>query len=317
MKNFGITLIVLAIVVGVIVFINTSFVGSTNIIPTKADQTNNINSPVETITEGKIIYAESSGSATQIIENDNVGNKKIVYSDKDEKQKIWEIGTYLTKFNQLLVTLEQKQFALVPLSDSSKKEILTDNLGGQADFCISPDGTKLLYVSFSNAETDYGYSVNLVDKAGKNSQELYRANDKISQVSWPNDKIYFIKEKEDSSVLESMTPDGKTIKDLYETKLGIINYVVQNNILVVDGSEEANSSQIYRLDLAGKNKKLIYKNNKAAIGSPVSSPDQKKIAYLNLTLDAGNDNSPIYVLDLVTQKIKKIGDGIKILAWIP
>lgn len=311
MKNFWSAIIILSIVVTAVVLINNTLANGGSFNP---DNAKTLPQEEETISGGKLIYATIKDGATTIFSVNDLKDTKELYSDKTSAEKITYINSALIQGKAEALTTKSR-YAILSLNASNDTKFLDPKIGLQTDFAISPDQKKIAFIAFSNAEKDYGYSVNLINANGENLEKIYNSSSELSTITWSNNKLFFIKTLEKGSSLTTITLTGKETQDIYTTSQEIIDFSIGNNILISETNDKK-TSKIYSINFNGKNKKFIYEA-KTLASSMVASPDNNKIAFLDDTAIEDNPSTSIYEVNLKTKKINKIAQGIKILDWLP
>lgn len=175
-----------------------------------------------------LIYAIRSDNYTDIYSANSKGdNPKKVYTDRDEDLKIKSL-TSLTYNNRVLVAMAPKEeefinsLYLIHTDGSGKKDKLTDNFASTTAPLISPNGQKIAYILFSNAEADFGFKLIVANSDNSNKRELLRDAAGINLYSWdPNSQF--------------LSFSQGSIKDQTEIKSVDIGTLDQENILKTSG----------------------------------------------------------------------------------
>jgi len=311
MKPFGkflfILLILILIIAGVWYF-NNNFLA-----PTEAPKVTlpiKVEKPAATstlkITNQSIILASNK----EVLELDPQDNtSKIIFSDQNETNKIQALAGITAKSNELFaVSGEQKNLVVVKLDGVSKSEILISDFGLPSAIVPSSDGKTIATVTFSNAERNYGFNLNVMSRSGENAQSIVTSEEEIANLVWSDDagKIYYTQVK-----------DSKTDISSYDFKLGkaAVLYSTDKNIQGLSFSQDKlyfiqtatgiTGSQIFELTSSGEAKKFF--ETKTEIKDMQISTDNTNIIYTS--------GKELFIADIKGENFKKLASNVRIYKW--
>ena len=273
------------------------------------------------INSGQLIIATKTNLANQIISFSNNGQNKIIFTDKTESAKILKVGSTNVQTKNIPVIEGTGELALIALDGTGKNQILNQNFNAQ-DLSLSPSGEKIASISFSNAEKDYGYSLNISDKTGQNTKTIFRSNKILSSPVWLDDKkLVFIKAQiDDKTTLAQIDIATGDQTDLYSVGINENLYDLNfsnEKLLISLGTTDASSSSLYQLDPTGKNPKKLYTEDSGIIYNPTFSSDKNQIAYLVNDMVSDDPYGAIYIINSNGANKQKISTGSKIISWLP
>lgn len=283
-------------------------------------------SPTPTVTEkvtdgnldqGQLLLETNVNNALSVIGLKQTGQSKTLFSDKAETNKLKYLGTFSNPQN--IVAILGSQLVNVKLDGASTYDILNKDFGA-IDFALCPDQSKLAYVTFSNAERDYGFSLNIGDKSGQNSKVVVQNSESIRNLIWnDNSKLIFLEDKNNASTnIELLDLNTNKVTDLYTTNDVIYSLTYSNSKIVLSqGSSDSGVSSIIMIDSNGQNKKTIYTQKSGIAYYPTLSPDKTKIAYLLSDKVSLTPTGIIYTIDITGQNKQKLVQAIKIISWLP
>jgi len=145
---------------------------------------------------------------------------------------------------------------------------------------ISPDGKNMIVISFSNAETDYGYIIQLFSTSNNYVSDVANVQKNVTSVTWLNDSeiLYAIVDENGSEIYSSKT-DGKDNKKVASINGFIKNISTANEIIIVSAAQKIDSDRTSILQIEGSDAKELIADN---IHKDIHlSPDGKIIAYIN------------------------------------
>jgi len=182
------------------------------------------------------------------------------------------------------------------------EDISSLNLSKDAIPAISPDGEKVAYLSFSNAEKDYGYNIYTSGKNGTKS--IFHSEDQIQFLCWcDNDTVLFVL-KQQSNQITSLNIGSSAQTTIASVDENITSLAARGDVVVatIDKSKK-NLIVINR-----NNKKKSIKNIDANYNNTSISPDEKAVAYLN-------SDSKISIYNLSDGNKKQLSKADKIIGW--
>jgi len=113
--------------------------------------------------------------------------------------------------NGSFFTLDKQSVSLV-YSDSKRQKTsfeISDEVAPQ----LSPSGKEAIFITFSNAERDFGYTLALTTANGTYISNIVNSSKKITSVSWKNDEyLVYSLENEDNSEIWQVNKDGTSNK---------------------------------------------------------------------------------------------------------
>lgn len=280
-------------------------------------------------TSDKLIYCKHSANFKEIYKVDTNGeNKKLIFTDKDESDKIVKFGglAYLSK--EILVLLGTENIGKLALINmDGQKSVLIESFSANS-FSITPDGENIAYVSFSNTERDYGYSLNTMTKNGENRRKIVQTDNEITSVNWNKDssRIFYVSTTKDnkSEIISLDTETGK-LNSIYSSSAPL--YFLSNNdsgkITFSISTDNLNSGEIWKINSEGGEKQRLYYNKNALPAYGVYSSDELSLAF-NLTTNNENfsmakegELTSAQILKNELINIKNIGNANEILGWLP
>lgn len=284
-------------------------------------------------TNEKIIFVSIKDNVKEIIQSDESGkNKKTIFTDKDEERKINKFGglAYLSQ-EVLAVTGEGPvgKLEMIKLDGSGNKSVIIESFSSSSPLSISPDGKTIAYVSFSNAEKDYGYSLNTINREGSNRRSIVKSEKEITSISINKDssKIAYISTDKDgkSEIFVANIDSGKS-NLIYSSSHSIfsLNWNQNDRITFTVAVDKLKTGEIWAIDSNGSNDEKIYsKNDEFPIYSFIS------LDFLNMTYliekytDGYNatQEGNIFSADLKNNSLSSeknnIGNANLILGWLP
>jgi len=304
------------LVIGVVIvglfasFFGQKFIGSTSI---KKDNTQKV---VGISLKDRLIVLNVKNNTSEILELGETN--KVLFTDSKAKSKIKTFADFTNK-NDILITNNSNQLIDVKFDGANKMDSIVSGDFSSQEFVLSPSGKKLAFITFSNAERDYGYSLNIADANGKNSKSVLKQSQLFGKLSWLNDnKLFFIDSGESSSSIKLIDLTNNSISSIYAAWQNTNLYdlsVIKNRIYFSQDSITDNSTELLSLDLTGKDLIKIVKE-KGYIRNIVGSPDETKLAYL-VKSKVDGDNGSVLTIDLNGQNKQDIAVASKILTWLP
>lgn len=279
------------------------------------------NEQVKNEFSGEIIYLEKSSDRSDIY-NLNVANneKKIVFTDADESLKIKQ-GSNLTRDTKEAIVLlagGDQMFGgsldFISLDGKGTKKEIEKDFASPIIPSISPDGQSIAGVIFSNAESNFGFTLYAENLSAKTKREIAKDASGISLISWSpsGERIAFVKGgTADKNEIMTADKDGNNLKAVFQSKGEAISGLVwkdDNTILVIAGKE------IFQVDLkSGKETKI--KSSDKNKRSLIISPDQNSFAYLEL--DTLNSiEGKIVLVNFIDGTSKTFGPAQELMGWI-
>lgn len=278
---------------------------------------------------GTIIYMVKSSDANEIYKSTMDGDAKVVYTDKDENQKIKNAVSVTSSGKVLALFADQNQefggsLYLIDTENPGKKDLLLDQFASTQAPVISPNGKKIAYIIFSNVEVDYGFSLYVMNEDGTNKQKISNDPIGIKILSWnsSSSRIAYLKgdtTKESKIYIADLNGSENELATFKE-KVYSLNWSDSIMSLSKGSSEgsEINKSEIYTMDENGKNIKRITTNDKHD-DFTFNSPGSNAVAYLAASYDKNVDLSKsgeINIINLSNNETKKLNEANYIIGWI-
>lgn len=272
------------------------------------------NSVRDKISSGTLIYAVKSRNF-QILALSPDNTKKILFTDIDEKFKVKNLANQ-SESGKIAALTNQNELINIKFNDLGKVENLSKSVQVSNDYILSPDKQKYIFVRFSNAERDYGYTLFSVDLKTSIQSELIRYDQVIEDIKWlDDDKIIFIKDNNDIVVFDLSSKQDKTIFQADEQSV-IYDFGVNSDMILLSQSLVSKSGcAIYSLNQNGKNIQKIYTEKSGTIYDPILSPDGQSIAYI-LSANVSKDHSGyIYSMTKEGKNKQKLVQANKLISW--
>lgn len=203
-KMLSIILVIISI--GAIIYLLNSSLAKTPQTSSQPTPSNSASSREQSSSESLqsvkylILAQRSQGSTDIFIVNSQDKSKKTIYTDKDENEKIKSLGN-ITSTGKILALMAPKDsefvgtLYLIKTDGSGQKEKLVENFASASSPLISPDGQKICYTLFSNAEADYGFGLIVANMDNSNKREIAKNSTSLAIYSWDQDSknIYYSK----------------------------------------------------------------------------------------------------------------------------
>lgn len=242
---------------------------------------------------GKIYYIKNSNNTYQIFSKSHDSEEQLLYTDQDEKEKI-KFAKSMTNTAKFLALISDPNQAfggalyLINADGSGKKEKIIDNFISPQPAIISPDEQKIAYILFSNAETEYGFSLYIMNINGENKIKIDSDSTTISNPVFDQNakNIAYLKNKE----IVSSSIDGVTKNNIYKLNsnetLNSISWDIEEKILLAINDISQKKSKIISINTKNNDIKTIYESD-SKISDPIwVDTELNKIAYTNT--DSGN-----------------------------
>jgi len=282
------------------------------------------------ITSEKLLVLDGTERVKNILEFNALGKEKqTIYSEKAEA-KIKKVGSlsYLSKENPVLVSNTNGSLSLDIINIGSNEKDsnaarLIENFVNPISFCLSPQGSRLGYVAFSNTDKDYGFSLYVSSNAGKDKVKVSQNEEEISFPTFNREenKLAFMeKNASNKETIKVYDLDTKKTQTIYETKnhLFSINWAPNDVIIFSEGVvDQWKNSQIYLMSETGGDLRKIYETTGGiAIDLNVSSAGEAFAYKLITSIAQINEMAPIYATPVKGGKSIKIYSGYKVLGWV-
>lgn len=237
-----------------------------------------------------LIYAIRADSYTDIyLANSKNTNQKKVYTDRDEDLKIKSL-TSLTYDNRVLAAMAPKEeefinsLYLIHTDGSGQKDKLADNFASTSAPIISPDGQKIAYTLFSNAEADFGFKLIVANYDNSNKRELLTDSTGINLYSWDPDSqnISFSKGSVASQTeIKSVNLDSLSQENIFQAD-GIVQHFswVKDDLYIyssIPENKDYNQGEIYTY----LNKKINRLTNNTTFDDFAKISPRSQVSYLS------------------------------------
>lgn len=326
-KKVLITIVVLVVIGGLAWYADRYFQkqNSSQVVPSATLNKLVDENKTNTSTTEKIIYASNNDDKKSIIQSNISGEKTTLFTDQDEDLKIKQWGGLANLAGEFLLDVGSGSLQTVKVGDISKKEIVMEKFGIPATTLISPDGKQVAYVSFSNAEADYGFGLYKMTKSGENLRKLVHGEQEIKNLAWNQDssKIVFsqaIKDKTEIKITDISNDQTQSILETNQVVLGISVSSKNKIIFTIADPKNLSNSEIDIIDFAGKNNQKIYSIKDKTALYPFVSSDFTYLAYLaveakdnKIDKDAEGE---VTLIKIGTDGNKTIGNANRILGWL-
>lgn len=295
--------------------------------PSLSVQSQNSFTPTPTATETP---APATKTDLVVLETGKSGNKLVrinretqarttVFTDTDEPLKIKQVGNLTLDGGEALVLMGSLtddfggSLYSVTTDGSGQKQLLVEQFASPWPPVFSPDGSKIAYVYFSNAEADIGFYLVVANRDGTNKRELVTEKQAITQpVFSPNGtEVAYIRSGVDSGSgsIMAIGISGGNPRQL-ATYAKQVPYDLAwgpgDALVYVDGVGDL--ANIYEYT-NGSAVKIVTPSGSES--RPVYSPDGEFLAFAS----SGSGNSTINIYERTTAKTTKLGAGSMVLGW--
>ena len=314
-KNQSWTFFLVLIVVGVAAwYFNKNFISNlTDQNTAKIDQKN----AIKMLTE-KLIFATTSSTGNTISSIDANGKTQILFTDAGDAVKIKTIGTLSQDSLEVPVIFDKNLLFAVKLDGSSGKQSLAEFTADSPDVALSPDGKLISYITFSNVEKEYGFTLKVADRNGKNLKQILTSPYLLSNPVWATDQksVYYVENNGSNiSIVKTQLETAKEQK-IYTTgeNIGSLR-VMFGQILFSKNPEDKNESTLFAMTETSPAKSIL--TEKGSIYYPSISSDGKNIAYLLRPQASITTTGDIKITNTSGKNTKTLIKGINILGWLP
>lgn len=279
---------------------------------------------------GKLFFAAKNDKATTIYEK-NFSKDRIIkiFTDTDEGKKIRSLGgigdNKILSFNTDLEEEHIGELAGIILDSSGKKDIFQKEFASTQPPIISPNGEKIAYTLFSNAEKDFGFKLIVANKDNSNKIELDNDPTNLTIFSWnynSNELCYSKGNSENEQKVFTIDIKEKKSNEFLTFK-GYINSLYWGKTDKFVASMQEKGSEIKKTELyyftLKKPKPEKITDNDTYENYPVLSPDGENIAFFSTSTDnkpTSNQNGEIKIININSKETNKVADGNNIVGWI-
>lgn len=257
----------------------------------------------------------------------NNGENIKIFTDRDEDEKIKAISGLVDKKSLVQSSRPEDEFIsniyLISLDGSGKKEKKFAGFSSPQAPILSPDGKRVAYIIFSNAESDFGFKLLVSDLDGKNKQELSNDQTNLILYSWsPSGKLLSFGKGQDNDIFQINLDNNQQEKILSSSGEQIYSAVFtqrQNQYLVSKGPKGNNlfnQSEIYLYE-NGKFKQIT--SDKVYNYSIFVIADDQYL-FINKDYDINDQESnsqpgKIMLFNLKSNSLQEINTASQIIGW--
>jgi hypothetical protein len=279
-------------------------------------------------TSDNIIYATIKDNVTEINKTDIKANKKTLFTDKDEEQKINKIGGYAYLSQEVLVVTGSApigKLKVIKTDGTGKSSTLIESFGVPRAITVSPDGKTIAFVTFSNVEVDYGYSIYTISRDGTNRRKIVTKEQEINYIALNKeaDKIsYVTTDSSGKSEIDTAEIDTGKNNSIYSSSDKILTLTWnQNNLISFTVATDAlKAGQVWKISPDGSSALKLYESKDSLPIFSAMSTDTLEFSFLLNTYDKNIDTAKEGTLNSIKYSggnINKITNANMILGWIP
>jgi len=225
--------------------------------------------------------AHGSGNILAVIDN-KIVNIDLTKSEKTENDSNAKSYSTATSDDGSIIVLDQDDNLRILNIDGKEKDITTASEYNPLPV-ISPDGKQMLVVSFSNAERDFGYKLQIFTTGNEYVRDIASSQSKISSPLWGNSStVYFASISESGSTIYKADTSGSGEEKILDVDdLYIIDMACADDDVYFTASSGKNDSQntnIYNI-IDGKENAITTESG--TYGDLQISPDGAWIGYID------------------------------------
>lgn len=281
---------------------------------------------------GLLVFASKEAEVTSIFTyNLETKVKNKIFTDADESLKIKRLSNVTADGQNFLALLgeagDQPTATAYLISTNGKGTLkkLVDGLTTFSSPVVSTDGKQIAYVTFSNAEKDYGFSLNLSNLDGSNKKTLLRDPTGLSFPYFSPDgkNLAVVKNTDTGSeivVINLATATTKTILESSGNQISALSWSKFGFVFIQIPKKEGgvNLSEVYTCKEDGKDLKKLTSNNTAE-NYPFTSLDGSKVAFVVQAFEKEtlkeSTKATVNLADISGQNVQKLTEGDIILGW--
>lgn len=281
-----------------------------------------------------VISYTTTSAATEISLTSLADRKRrIVFTDQGERLTVRALRRATDDGRTVLAIFSKKGeetariLGLISLDGSGKITELLDNFGSTEAPILSPDGKKVAYIVFSNADPDYGYSLFIMNTDGSNKRRLVRKETLLTSPAFRPDgqRLAYLSDTGDGMAIEVIDTDGGTAATTISQFSNAILYDLSWGSRLIFGKRpredsQANEGEIYTLSENGSGLARLTQNQ-AYEGSPLLSADGALFSVLRTVFPDGKYSAAgeltLVVINLTDQTETELGSADGILGWKP
>lgn len=293
-------------------------------LPTNSTETENTTAIINNNSESiAVLVSKSSSSGTDLYRTElNSGKSKIIFSDKDEPNKIKQLGNLTADGKNFLAVMGNNLYLISTDGKANKKQI-TSNFSSTSNILIDPTRKLIAYTLFSNAEPDYGFSIYTMSIDGKNKHQIYKNSTEISNLAFSSNgnKIYFYqstsgeKHTGEIKIVDISGKNPSTLKTFTNQRINDLKTSLNKLIYILAPNENPQNSEVYSASDRGTGDKQISKNQNQEISADITS-DNKHIAYIEIATKDDKSGKLILVNNQNSEQ-KDLGAASKIIGFMP
>lgn len=278
---------------------------------------------------GKLLYVVYSDKNEIYLSNLDGSENKIVFTDADRDLKVKKISNVADLAKEVLIFSKTNDedfngtLELAKVDSSGQTEKVSDKFPQVESISLSPDAKEIGYVSFSNVEADYGYSLYTMTNKGENLRQLARSELEISSPSWsPNsNNIAYIQNKSDADDINIINLESGKIRTIFSTEQNIYSLSWNSESKLIFGfnpKDNFKKSEIDVISEKGKDRVKITSNDEMILNFGFLS-SSNQLGFLKANYDDkinAQKEGEIDILNTYDNSIKKISTGRQVLGWL-
>lgn len=286
----------------------------------------------DTPTAYEIVGYTTSSAGTEIFTISPFDAKRrIVFTDRDENLKIKTLRSTFGDGRRVLAHLAKKNehtptvLGVLTIEGAAGITTLLENFGATEAPVPSPDGKKVAYIVFSNADPDVGYSVMVMNNDGSNKRRLIRRDALITSLAFAPDgtKLAFVADTGSGMAIQTVNIDGSTEAVMIAEYTNEIVYDLRWGNNLVFGKRpraetDANKGELYSLSETGSGLRRLTTND-SFDGSPIILPDGTTLALLRTTFSSGKYSTAgemtLMTIAMDDNRETELGSADGILGW--
>ena len=287
------------------------------------DKTTTTPSVTKAAADYDLVFLMTSGGVNQIvIVNPATQKRQVMYTDKDETLKLKLIGNMTATGSEVIALMGEatQDFGgslwAIKLDGSGLATRLIADFTAPWPPVFSPDGTHIAYVTFSNAEADYGFSLILANRDGTAKKILVRDNLPLTQpiFSPSGQQLAYVRQTTDPAgggeILLLSTNGGSPEKRASFTNRVPydLTWASDDSLAFVDGPGQ--QGDLFELTKDSNEPKRL----SALAGQesrPAYAPDGQSLAFTQIQGTTGT----LYIFDRVQNQAQSLGSAKIVVGW--
>jgi len=284
---------------------------------------------------GKSVVPQAGSDALVYVTTGNVREiwlwqekPRKIFTDSDEAEKIVKLSNLTAGSREVLVIVNKNPAAnsgkLVVINlETGQKTTLLDEFSVPISWSVSPDGSKIALVKFSNIEEEYGYTLYLATREGKIEKKLFNSSSEIKSPSWNQlaNQIAFTSTEGLESrlqVVDLSSNEISLIKSFSKETIDSLSF--QDRKIIFSRREVgAKKGEIDLIDQEAPTISKILDFQGGVVNFLYSGPDSRNFAYLIAQYGERLDDKTsgqIYLADIQTSEEKALAKGSQVLGWL-